>query len=405
MTTVKGAHGARQGMKIKGFKFSGISAGIKGDGKKDLALTYSDEPFTVAGVFTNSSIKSPSVLLDRERIKRGAARAVVINSGNANACTGEAGLQDARETAGVVAGQLGIDEEEVLISSTGVIGVRLPMKKITAAAPGLVAAMSDGAIGEAAEAIRTTDSFPKACSLSKLIGGVDVTVSGIAKGAGMIAPNMATMLAYVMTDAALDRETLDLFLKKAVNASFNRITVDGDMSTNDTVLALASGASGAVIKSGTHDGDIFYSMMKEVMEKLAKMIVKDGEGATKLIEITVKGAASNSDANKAALKIAGSPLVKTAFYGEDANWGRIAAALGGAGVRMDADRFDIYFGDLKLVKDGIYAGGNAEEMAMSLMKKDELLLTVDLKTGAGRATVWTCDLTHDYIRINADYRS
>ena len=390
---------------VKGFKYAGISAGIKKKGEKDLALIYSDKLLSAAAVFTTSKVKAAPVILDMERIEQGKARAVIINSGNANACTGPQGLEDAKATANALAREMNLKDEEVLVCSTGVIVQRLPLDKIEAAVPDLVSSLSEGGADDVARAIMTTDSFQKTFSLSKEINGRMVSVGGIAKGAGMISPDMATMLSFVMTDAIIKPEMLSHALKVATEVSFNCITVDGDMSTNDTVIALASGVSGAEINEGSAGHLTFLSMMKEVMINLAKMIVSDGEGATKLIEINVRGAETPAEAKKAALKIANSPLVKTAFYGEDANWGRIAGAVGGADIRMDESRLDIFFDDVQLVKGGLFTGDEAEKSATAVMKKKEVVLTVEINLGTHESTIWTCDLTHDYIRINAEYRS
>lgn len=392
-------------MKIKGFKFSGIWAGIKKEGEKDLGLICGDGPLSVAGVFTSSSVKAAPVLLDMERIKSATTRAVIVNSGNANACTGAAGMNDALATSSCLAAEIGALDEEVLVSSTGVIGQKLPVEKINAAIPKLVSSLDCGHAQDFAEAIMTTDSYPKMHFITRQINGKDVSITGVAKGAGMISPNMATMLSYIMTDAAINSKMLAHALKVATDVSFNCITVDGDMSTNDTVIALASGASGADIVEGETGHLEFISMLKELMTELAKMIVRDGEGATKLIELKIKGADSKEDAKKAALKIANSPLVKTAFYGEDANWGRIVAAVGGADIKLDESRLDIWFDDVCIVKDGLFEGVNAEEEATKRMKKKEISLTVDINMGPHETTLWTCDLTHDYIKINAEYRS
>ena len=392
-------------MEIKGFKFSGISAGIKKNGGKDVGLICGDGPLSVAGVFTCSSIKAAPVVLDMERIKGGTARAVIVNSGNANACTGDAGMRDALATSRFLAEGIGVLDEEVLVSSTGVIGQKLPVEKIKAAIPELVSSLDYGKIQDFAEAIMTTDSFPKMSFATRRINGKDVTIGGVAKGAGMISPNMATMLSYIMTDASINSKMLVHALKVATDVSFNSITVDGDMSTNDTVIALASGASGAEIVEGETGHLEFISMLKELMIELAKMIVRDGEGATKLIELKVKGADSKEDAKKAAVKIANSPLVKTAFYGEDANWGRIVAALGGADIKLDESTLDIWFDDICIVKGGLFAGAEAEAEATDMMKKKEVSLTVNINMGPHEATLWTCDFTHDYIKINAEYRS
>ena len=392
-------------MEAKGFKYAGIAAGIKKNGKKDLALICSDSELVAAGVFTTCAVKAAPVVLDRERLKDGKARAIIINSGNANACTGEEGYENALATAKALAEKLDIAEEEVLVSSTGVIGEQLPMDKMLGRLGPLVEALDEDALSDAAEAIMTTDLFSKTCSRSVRIEGKEVTVTGLAKGAGMISPDMATMLAYVMTDANIDADTLQHALEVATNVSFNCITVDGDMSTNDTVIALASGKSGVDVKVGTAAFEPLLSTMKEVMIELARMIVRDGEGATKLIEIRVTGAETAEEAKKAACKVANSPLVKTAFYGEDANWGRIAAAVGGAGIILDESRLGIAFDDIPLVENGLFIGKEAEAMATKCMKAKEITLTIAINLGACDATVWTCDLTHDYIRINAEYRS
>ena len=392
-------------MKIKGFKFSGISANIKKGGEKDLGLICGDGPLSVAGVFTSSSVKAAPVVLDMERIKSGTTRAIIVNSGNANACTGEAGMRDAVDTSSFLAAEIGALNEEVLVSSTGVIGQKLPVEKINAAIPELVSSLDCGHAQDFAEAIMTTDSYPKMHFITKQINGKDVSIAGVAKGAGMISPNMATMLSYIMTDAAINSKMLAHALKVATDVSFNCITVDGDMSTNDTVIALASGASGADIVEGETGHLEFISMLKELMIELAKMIVRDGEGATKLIEVKIKGADTKEDAKKAAVKIANSPLVKTAFYGEDANWGRIVAAVGGTDIKLDESRLDIWFDDVCIVKGGLFKGVEAEKEATERMKKKEVSLTVDINMGPHETTLWTCDLTHDYIKINAEYRS
>jgi len=308
-------------------------------------------------------------------------------------------------TARALAEKLDVPEEEVLVSSTGVIGQQLPMDKMLGGLAPLIEALGEDCIDDAAEAIMTTDQFPKTCSRSVIIEGKEVAITGLAKGAGMISPDMATMLAYVMTDANIDADTLQHALEVATNVSFNCITVDGDMSTNDTVIALASGESGADVKVGTAAFAPFLSAMKEVMIELARMIVRDGEGATKLIEIRVTGAETAEEAKRAACKVANSPLVKTAFYGEDANWGRIAAAVGGAGITLDESRLGIAFDDVPLVENGLFLGREAEARASRRMKAREITLSISINLGACDATVWTCDLNHDYIRINAEYRS
>lgn len=393
--------------KVPGFFVSGIRCGIKKkEGAKDLAVIYSEVPASVAAVFTKNAVKAAPVLLDIERVKSGKGRAVVINSGNANACTGDDGLKKAREMSRGVAKALKVKEEMVYVSSTGVIGEPLPVDKITNAIPELVKDMREDGWKDAEAAIMTTDAFPKMVGVRTDIGGKDVTIMGIAKGAGMIHPNMATMLSYIATDCFISPSLLDKALRKAVDASFNSITVDGDTSTNDTVLVFANGVAGnKPLTSRSRDMEKFQGALNYVTKELAKMIVRDGEGATKLIEINVKGAASNSDARKAANAIGRSNLVKTAFFGNDPNWGRIAAATGYSGAGVIPEKMDIYFNDVQVVKDGLCVGGDWEVKARNAMKGAEVKVTVNLNMGKGDATVWASDLTYEYVKINASYRS
>lgn len=393
--------------KVPGFLVSGIRCGIKKkEGAKDLAVIYSEVPASVAAVFTKNAVKAAPVLLDMERVKSGKGRAVVINSGNANACTGDDGLKKAREMSRGVAKALKVKEEMVYVSSTGVIGEPLPVDKITNSIPELVKDMREDGWKDAEAAIMTTDAFPKMVGVRTDIGGKDVTIMGIAKGAGMIHPNMATMLSYIATDCFISPSLLDKALRKAVDASFNSITVDGDTSTNDTVLILANGVAGnKPLTSRSRDMEKFQDALNYVTKELAKMIVRDGEGATKLIEINVKGAAGNSDAKKAANAIGRSNLVKTAFFGNDPNWGRIAAAAGYSGARVAPEKMDIYFNDVRVVKDGLCVGGDWEERARREMKGKEVRVTVNLNMGKGDVTVWASDLTYEYVKINASYRS
>lgn len=393
--------------KVPGFLVSGIRCGIKKKGgAKDLAVIYSEVPASVAAVFTKNAVKAAPVLLDMERIKSGKGQGVIVNSGNANACTGDDGLKKAREMSRGVAKALKVKEEMVYVSSTGVIGEPLPVDKITKAIPELVKDMREDGWKDAEAAIMTTDAFPKMVGVRTDIGGKDVTIMGIAKGAGMIHPNMATMLSYIATDCFISPILLDKALRKAVDASFNSITVDGDTSTNDTVLVLANGVAGnKPLTSRSRDMEKFQDALNYVTKELAKMIVRDGEGATKLIEINVKGAASNSDARKAANAIGRSNLVKTAFFGNDPNWGRIAAAAGYSGARVVPEKMDIYFNDVQVVKDGLCVGGDWEVKARNAMKGAEVKVTVNLNMGKGDATVWASDLTYEYVKINASYRS
>ncbi len=393
-------------MDIKGFQFSAVEAAIKKPGRKDLALIFSELPATACAVFTTNKVKAAPVLLSEERIQSGKARALIVNSGNANACTGENGMIAAKETTRLVASKLGISDDEVQVSSTGVIGVQMPVERIYDAIPGLVAGLPSGTLDDIAQAIMTTDTFPKMEARSAVASGIGYTVAGIAKGAGMIMPNMATMLSFIITDANVEPDFLKLTFRQAVDASFNSITVDGDMSTNDTCLLMANGAAkNPIIKGLTREGDAFACLLNDVLLSLAKQIVRDGEGATKFVEINIVGAINDSDAKQAANAIANSSLVKTAFFGQDANWGRIFAAIGYSGAEVDQSRLSLRFDDVVMARNGIFAGGDAEDRGTEVLKKQEFTVTVDLGLGDGKAKVYTSDLTHEYISINADYRS
>jgi len=393
-------------MDIKGFQFSAVEAAVKKPGRKDLALIFSEVPATACAVFTVNAVKAAPVLLSAERIKDGLAQALVVNSGNANACTGEPGMAAARETSRLVAEGLGIPDEAVQVSSTGVIGVQMPMERIRAAVPRLVDALSSGTLDDVAQAIMTTDTFPKMEARSGQAGGVNYSVAGIAKGAGMIMPNMATMLAFIITDAAVDKSLLDKAFRRSVDSSFNAITVDGDMSTNDTCLILANGQAGnPVITAETPEAAAFEQLLRDVLLSLAKQIVKDGEGATKFVEIRVTGARHHSDAKQAAMAIANSCLVKTAFFGQDANWGRIFAAVGYSGAEVDQTRLSLCFDDVCMAKNGLFTGGDAEARGTEVLKQKAFRVTVDLGLADGTATVYTSDLSHEYVSINADYRT
>jgi glutamate N-acetyltransferase / amino-acid N-acetyltransferase len=393
-------------MEIKGFKFSAVEAAIKKPGRLDLALIYSETPAAVAAVFTTNKVKAAPVLLDEERLRSGSCRAVVVNSGNANACTGSQGMADARATTHLVAEQLGLAEESVLVASTGVIGVPLPMGRLAGAIPTLTGSIGNGTLDDVAAAIMTTDTFPKQETRQGNAGGVPYTLAGVAKGAGMIMPNMATMLAFLVTDAAVEPEFLRRSFRAGVDRSFNAITVDGDTSTNDTALILANGQAGnPPVTEGGPDAERFASLLDEVLLSLAKQIVKDGEGATKFVEIRIKGAVSDADAKRAAMAVANSSLVKTAFFGQDANWGRIFAAVGYSGAELDQSRAELFFDDVRMVQDGVFAGGDAEARGTEVLRKKEFSVTVDLKLGKGEAVVYTSDLSYDYVKINADYRT
>jgi glutamate N-acetyltransferase/amino-acid N-acetyltransferase len=393
-------------MQIKGFKFSTVEAAIKKPGRKDLALILSEVPAVCAATFTSNKVKAAPVLLGQERVTDGILRAVVVNSGNANACTGEPGMAAARETARLVAEAAGVSEADVVPSSTGVIGVQMPMDRLSAAIPALVSGLADGTLDDVARAIMTTDTFPKISSRQGVAGGNEYTVAGVAKGAGMIRPDMATMLSFIVTDAAVEPIFLKNVFKSAVASSFNCITVDNDMSTNDTALVMANGMAGnAPIDAASPDAGQFAALLSEVALDLAKAIVKDGEGATKFVTINVSGAASGDDARLAAMAVANSPLVKTAFFGQDANWGRILAAVGYSGAAVDQSQVSLFFDDVQMVAGGLFIGGDAEKKGSEVLKKPEFTVNIDLALGNGRSTVYTSDFSYDYVKINADYRT
>ncbi len=388
----------------KGFQAAGVAAGLKKGGEKDMGMIVSDTPAAVAGVFTRNRIQAAPVLLDRERVRSGVCRTVIVNSKNANCCTGGQGMADAVSMGRGAAEALGIPEEQVCVASTGVIGQPMPMQKILAATPGLASSLRPDGFEDFAAAILTTDLVPKLAVETGDIGGVSFTVLGVAKGSGMIRPDMATMLCFVCTDLEVAPSMLQEMLRTATDRSFNRITVDGDTSTNDTVLLMASGASGASIH-GADDQAAFQAVLDRVMESLARMVAKDGEGATKLVDIRVTGAATEADARAVADTIAHSSLVKTALFGEDANWGRIIAAAGRAGVPVDPDRIDIAFNEVWMARSGMGCGAEAEARATEVLKTPEFTITVNLNMGEETATVVTCDFSCDYVRINADYRT
>jgi glutamate N-acetyltransferase/amino-acid N-acetyltransferase len=387
-----------------GFQAAGVICGLKENGRKDLGLIYSEVPANVAGVFTQNRIQAAPVLLNRQRITRGVCRALIVNSGSANCCTGEQGMRDAVNMAGFAAAGVGVAEDEVLVSSTGVIGEPLPMEKIKIAVPALIGALHGEGIHDFAEAIMTTDTVPKVISRRGELDGKVFTVTGVAKGSGMIRPDMATMLCFVMTDIHASPVLLKEMLKAAVDLSLNRITVDGDTSTNDTVLLMANGRSGAEVLNDAQR-EVFQPVLHDVLITLAKWLIKDGEGATKLVEIVVTGAGSDQDARRIADTVSNSNLFKTALFGEDANWGRILAAVGRAGVAVDPEKMDVRFGPVLMVQDGMGCGKTAEAAATKILKKSEFDITIDLKSGRGHAAVFTCDFSIDYVKINAAYRS
>ncbi len=391
---------------VTGFKVWGIHCGIKKTDKKDLAIIMSDREATAAGVFTRNKVKAACVLLDAARVKSGKGQAIVANSGCANACTGKRGMADARTTADIAAQELGIRPDMVYVASTGVIGEYLPLSKVETGIKTAIGLLSATGWEQAAEAIMTTDIYPKISVLQEEIGGKTVTIAGIAKGSGMIHPSLATMLCFIVTDASISAPMLRKSLLSAVDRSFNNITVDGETSTNDMVLCIANGAAGNKRPgAGSKEAKKFQACLDTIARSLAKQVVRDGEGATKFVEIEVRNAKSPVEAKRAALAVAKSSLVKTAIFGEDANWGRIMATLGCAGVDMDEAKTDIYFGKAKLVEKGLGQGKAAEREATLALKQREVLIVVDLHKGKGSASVWTCDLSYEYIKINAAYRS
>jgi glutamate N-acetyltransferase/amino-acid N-acetyltransferase len=388
----------------QGFKFAGVVSGLKKNNQKDLALIYSEVPASVAGVFTRNEIKAAPVLLDMARIVSGTCQAVIANSGNANCCTGAKGMQDAILVARWAAEELELPEEQVLVASTGVIGEPLEVDRIQKAVPDLVKALAADRLSDFAEAIMTTDTVPKIVSRNGNLDGKSFTVTGVAKGSGMIRPDMATLLCFVMTDAACRPDGLQKMLRASTDHTLNRISVDGDTSTNDTALLIANGLSGVIINNDAARTQ-FQRVLDEVMMSLAKQLIKDGEGATKLVEIAVKGAKTNADALQIADTIAHSNLLKTALFGEDANWGRILAAAGRSGIPLKPDVIDVYFADVMMVKNGMGCGKKIEAEATRVLKQSEFVLTIDLKEGTGTASVFTCDFSIDYVKINASYRS
>jgi glutamate N-acetyltransferase/amino-acid N-acetyltransferase len=391
---------------VTGFKAWGIHCGIKKTDKKDLAIIISDREASVAGVFTRNRVKAASILLNAAKVKSGKGRVIIANSGCANACTGKRGMADARATTEMAAKELGVKPDAVYVASTGVIGEFLPMPKIATGIATAVGLLSATGWEQAAEAIMTTDIYPKFAVVQEEIGGRTVTVAGIAKGSGMIHPNMATMLCFIVSDANISSPLLKKSLLESTEKSFNSITVDGDTSTNDMILCMANGAAGNKRPAaGSKDAKKFQACLDAVARSLARQVVRDGEGATKFVEIEVRNAKNPVEAKRAAMAVANSSLVKTALFGEDANWGRIMAALGSCGVDMDEARTDIMIGKAKLVEKGLGQGKQADREAAQALKQREVQIVIDLHKGKGSATVWTCDMSYEYIKINAAYRS
>ena len=392
---------------VKGVRLATAEAGIRYKGRTDVLLASFDEGTTVAGVFTKSRCPSAPVEWCRERVSGGSIRALVVNSGNANAFTGKNGRASTKLTAETTAKAAGCSEAEIFLSSTGVIGEPLDATKFAGVMDGLVANGSEDAWEAAARAIMTTDTFPKLATRTAEIGGVTVTLNGIAKGAGMIAPDMATMLSYIATDAAIAAPALQAALSDAVERSFNCVTIDGDTSTSDTLMAFATGKAGNTTVTDAADPAFagFRAALDELLIELAQLVARDGEGARKFITVEVSGAESDLSARKIALSIANSPLVKTAVAGEDANWGRVVMAVGKAGEPADRDLLTISFGDIRVAHLGERDPSYDESTTSAYMKNEEITIAVEIGLGSGKARVWTCDLTEGYIQINADYRS
>jgi glutamate N-acetyltransferase/amino-acid N-acetyltransferase len=400
--------------RVPGFRAAGVACGLKDSGQLDLALLACDQPATAAAVFTTNAFKAAPVLYDQQLLSHShsAIQAIIANAGNANACTGAGGLHDAERMAHLTEAALELPSDSVFVMSTGVIGHRLPMEKIEIGIRAAAGALSPTGGAAAARAIMTTDLVPKEASLQAEIGGVPILIGGMAKGSGMIHPSLApagaphaTMLSAIVTDAAVSAAALDAALTRAADASFNRITVDGDTSTNDTLLLLASGAAeNPLVELDSEDYRTFEIALTQVCVSLAKAIARDGEGATRLVEIVVRGAVSDGEAERAAKTVATSPLVKTAIFGADPNWGRILAAIGRSGARVDPARVALWLGDV-----GLVAGGEPlpfdQAAARAALQASEVSFTADLGLGPGQATVWTCDLSYKYIEINAEYHT
>lgn len=387
----------------RGFRASAVTAGIKKP-RNDLAILMSDTPAAVAGVFTTNRIQAAPVHLCRERTASGRAQAVIVNSGCANACTGAQGVADAHQMAALAAQALGIPESLVLVCSTGTIGVLMPMDKVAAAVPAAAAALSPDGGPAAAKAIMTTDTVDKQVAVRLTIGGRDVTIGGMTKGAGMIDPNMATMLAFLTTDAAVEPAALRACLVAAVEQSFNRISVDGDQSTNDTALLFANGASGAPLLNERHpEWPAFTEAVNTVTRELALKIVRDGEGVTRVVTLAVRGAASPSDASKAARAIANSLLVKTSWFGGDPNWGRVIAAVGYSGAAVKEELVDISYDGIFAFQQGRPAGKSVLPKLEEVLRRPAFSLTVDLHLGDAAYTMYTADCSEEYVRINAEY--
>lgn len=390
----------------KGFLAAGVKAGIKKSGKQDVAIIYSEVPAAAAGVFTTNTMAAAPVVISRKVAASGVASAVAVNAGCANACTGEQGTLDAQQMAKEAAAALSVPTEQVFVASTGIIGQTLPMDKLTAGIKDAASKLTKEGEADACMAILTTDTTEKKTAYTFPVAGQTVTIAGMAKGSGMIHPNMATMLGFITTDAAIDSALLQQALKTATEVSFNMVSVDGDTSTNDSVFVMANGMAGnaKITDAASADFAVFQEALTTVCTDLAKKIAKDGEGASKFLEVNVEGAASFASAKKIAMAIAKSPLVKTAFFGEDPNWGRIICAIGYSGENIQPADTNIWIGDVQVVADGM--GADFKEAALkTIMAKDDIVITAKVGNGTEKATVWTCDFSYEYVKINGEYHT
>lgn len=389
----------------KGFKAAGVKAGIKKSGNLDVAVIYTETPAAIAGTFTQNKVAAAPVYVSKETVATGSARAIVANAGCANACTGKQGMDDAYKTREIAAKELGINADDVIVGSTGVIGVTLPMDKLEKGIKDAVANLSETGSINAANAIITTDTHCKTMTVKFDIGDAEVHMGAIAKGSGMIRPNMATMLCYITTDLDIEQSLLQKALSTCVEKSFNMISVDGDMSTNDTVVVLANGLAGnKKITEENADYDIFCSNLMALCVELAKEIAADGEGASKFLTINVKGAKSFADAKTVGMAVANSPLVKTAFFGEDPNWGRVICAVGYSGADMVPEKTVVKFGGITIFDCGVGAQYDSEAL-VKVMRENDIVIDIELNLGDSDATVWTCDLSYEYVKINGEYHT
>ena len=389
----------------KGFTAAGIKAGIKKSGNEDLAVIYTAKAAAVAGTFTKNAVAAAPVYVSKDVVKNKTAHAIVANAGCANACTGEQGMKDAKEMASITAAQLGIKAEEVIVASTGVIGVNLPMDKMDAGIKKAVSELSETGSVDAGSAIITTDTHSKTREMELVLGGQTVRMGAIAKGSGMIQPNMATMLCFITTDAAIEQTLLQKALSTVVETSFNMISIDGDMSTNDMAVVLANGAAGnQLITAENEDYSVFCTKLSELCQSLSQEIAADGEGATKFITIQVKNAPSFEDAKTVAMSVAKSPLVKTAFFGEDPNWGRVICAIGYAGVEMIPEKTKVAFGGVTVFENGMGVDSAVEKLH-KVMEEHDIVIDIDMGLGEAEATVWSCDLSYEYVKINGEYHT